>query len=88
MVDRRKYKLRHQKLAVTRSFAEIDATKERLPSSAVELTPAEKKLLKDPAWIDEEEADTILALRILKKEGDRGTPLEEFLKHNGVRVER
>lgn len=43
--------------------SEIDARFERLPSSRVKLTAAERKLLKDPDWIDQDEADLILALR-------------------------
>ena len=40
-------------------LAKIDATKYDLPASAVKLTRAEKKLLKDPDWITEDEADFI-----------------------------
>ena len=46
-----------------RPLSELDARYERLPSSRVKLTVEERKLLKDPDWIDEDEADLILALR-------------------------
>jgi len=42
------------------------------PASEFELTAAEKKLLKDRDWIDEEEADLILAIREQKEHGLRG----------------
>jgi len=49
-----------------------------------ELTEAEKKLLKDADWIDEEEADLILAMRE-ERECDLGdcTPLREFARPHG-----
>jgi hypothetical protein len=69
-----------------KALAEIDATKERLPSSIVELTPQERKLLKDPDWIDEDEADTIIAMRIERRQRHCTIPLEEYLKKRGIRV--
>jgi len=35
----------------------------RRPASEFPLSPAEKEILKDKDWIDEEEADLILAMR-------------------------
>jgi hypothetical protein len=72
----------------SRAFAGIDATRERLASSAVELTREEKRLLRDPDWIDEDEADTIIAMRIERQQGDSAVPLEEYLKKRGLRLER
>ena len=46
-----------------RTLSEIDPRYERLRSSRVKLTAEERKLLKDPGWIDEDEADLILARR-------------------------
>ena len=69
------------------SFADIDSEHERLPASAVKLTAAERKLLKDPDWIDEEEGDLIIAMRIDRAEGDKCTPIREYLKRRGIRVE-
>ena len=79
---------RRRNTSAPASLADLDATKCDLPSSAVKLTAAEKKLLKDPDWIDEDEADTILALRELKKDKHRAIPFEEYLKKSGVRVQR
>jgi hypothetical protein len=68
-------------------LTEIDATKYDLPSSAVRLTRSEKKLLKDPDWITEDEADVILALRELRKDKGKAIPFREYLRKSGVRVE-
>ena len=69
-----------------RPFAEIDATRERLPTSAVELTREEKKLLKEPDWMDEDEADAILALRDLEKDKRRAIPFRDYLKKRSIRI--
>ena len=39
-----------------------------LPSNAVKLTAAERKLLSDPDWISEDEAGTIISRRIMRRE--------------------
>jgi hypothetical protein len=54
----------------------------------VELTREEKKLLKDPDWIDQDEADTIIAMRIERQQSGSAVPFEEYLKKRGVRAER
>jgi hypothetical protein len=71
-----------------RLLASTDATKERLPSSAVQLTSEEREILEDPAWINEDEADTIIAMRIMRKEGHEAIPFEEYLRKRGVRLGR
>ena len=50
------------------------------------LTAAEKKLLKDPDWIDEEEAaDLILAMRDEKKSGAAGgANIRDFARQLGI----
>ena len=70
-----------------KSLGEIDSERERLPSSVVELTAAERKLLADPDWIDEDEADTILALRIQKKHkpGDY-MDIRDYIRSRGFDV--
>lgn len=62
------------------SLAEINSDPERLPSSILDLTPAERRILKDPDWVDAEESDIILAKRIERKEGGRGIPLRELVR--------
>ena len=67
-----------------RPLSEIDARYERLPSSRVKLTAAERKLLKDPDWIDEDEADLILALRDEKEfKPTDGITFREHLRRHG-----
>ena len=64
-----------------RPLSEIDARYERLPSFRGALTPQERELLKDPEWIDEDEADLILALRDAKNgRPDEGIEIHEFLR--------
>jgi hypothetical protein len=47
------------------------------------LTAAEKKLLKDPDWIDEDEADLILAMREEKEHGLKGENIRDFARRYG-----
>ncbi len=70
-----------------RPLAEIDARFERLPSFRVVLTPQERELLKDPEWIDEDEADLILALRDEKNsKPNDGIDIHEFMRRHGRQV--
>ena len=55
----------------------------RRSSSEFPLSAAEKELLKDPDWIDEEEADLILALREEKEHGLRGENIRDFARRHG-----
>jgi hypothetical protein len=55
----------------------------RRRSSGFKLTAAERKLLKDPDWIDEEEADLIFAMREEKEHGLRGENLLDFARRHG-----
>jgi hypothetical protein len=55
----------------------------RRPASEFELSAAEKKLLKDRDWIDEEEADLILAIREEKEHGLRGENIRDFARRHG-----
>jgi hypothetical protein len=61
--------------------------KRRLPSDLVDLTPAERRLLKDPDWIDEDESDLLLAMRREAEEGDRAIPFEHVLKELGYKLD-
>ena len=55
----------------------------RRRSSEFDLTAAERKVLKDPDWIDEEEADLIFAMREEKEHGSRGESLSDFARRHG-----
>jgi hypothetical protein len=56
------------------------------PSSEFDLTPGERKLLADPDWITEDEADVIIAERRLRT--DEMIPLEKIFERNGYTVSR
>ena len=72
--------------AVRLSVFERDSELRRLPASAVELTAEERRFLKDPNWIDEDEADALLAMRREKEEGRRAIPFRKLLKELGYDV--
>jgi hypothetical protein len=55
----------------------------RRPASEFELSAAETRLLKDRDWIDEEEADLILAIREEKRHGLRGENIRDFARRHG-----
>ena len=60
----------------------------RIPSAGTNLTAKERKLLKDPEWITEDEADFIMAKRIVRKEGRLARPLREYMRERGIRLRR
>jgi hypothetical protein len=62
--------------------------KSRAPADGVDLTVAERRLLQDPDWITEDEADAIIAERIYKREAGRAKPLREYLRERGITVDR
>jgi len=47
------------------------------------MSAAEKQLPKDRDWIDEEEADLILAIREEKQHGLRGGNIHDFARRHG-----
>jgi hypothetical protein len=67
--------------------AEIDSERERLPVSQSNLTPEERAFLKDPNWIDEDEADVIICRRLEKEPGNEPIPFREYLRKRGIRVD-
>ena len=70
--------------SLLRPLAEIDSERERLPVDRVELSAEERALLKDPDWIDEDEADLIVCMR-REREGP-AIPFREYLKSRGRSV--
>ena len=59
-----------------------------MPAADVKLSPAERRKLRDPEWIDQEEAEVLLIARAVAEEGTRGMPLREYMRRRGVRLER
>ena len=80
-------KTRSNGTRVNTSKAISPFSKRRLPSNLVDLTPAERRLLKDPDWIDEDESDLLLALRREAEEGNKAIPFEQVLKELGYRLD-
>jgi hypothetical protein len=71
----------HKNLEKTR--IEPPLARRRLAECPFQLTGAEKKLLKDPDWIDEDEADLILAIRAEKRYGLKGENIRDFARRYG-----
>jgi hypothetical protein len=53
----------------------------------LDLTPEERKILADPNWVTEDEADVIVTMRRQKAEKGKGISLQDFLKKHGYKVE-
>jgi len=72
-------------MPVHKDVERADAALARRPISECpfELTAAERKLLKDPGWIDEEEADLILAMREEREHSLRGENIRDFARRHG-----
>ena len=67
---------------------DVDSTKRRIPAAVVKLSAEERKLLSDPDWLDEDEADLIEALRVERDQGRLAIPFEEYLSKRGRRLGR
>ena len=80
-------KTRSNGTRVNSSNAISPFNKRRLPSSLVDLTPAERRLLKNPDWIDEDESDLLLAMRRETEEGDKAVPFEQVLEELGYKLD-
>jgi hypothetical protein len=65
-----------------------DSERERLSTLGIDLTDDERALLRDPEWIDEDEADSIIAMRIEKEEGERTIPLRQYMRDRGLEGRR
>ena len=69
-----------------RPLDQIDSERERLPAYRANLSAKERSLLKDPDWIDEDEADVIICMRRESQEKDQAIPFREYLKRRGRSV--
>jgi hypothetical protein len=56
------------------------------PAYEFPMSVAEKEMLRDPEWVDEEEADLILALREEEEHGLRGENIRDFVRRHGRKV--
>jgi hypothetical protein len=73
--------------SVGADLAGLDSEKCRASTHELELTAEERALLRDPEWMDEDEADAIMAMRIEKKEGGSAIPIRQYMREraSGVR---
>jgi hypothetical protein len=46
----------------------------------LELSEEERALLRDPEWMDEDEADAIMAMRIEKEEAGSAIPIRQYMR--------
>ena len=60
-------------------LAGLDSEHTRVATHELELSEEERALLRDPEWIDEDEADAIMAMRIEKKEAGGAIPIREYV---------
>ena len=65
------------------SVFDRDSELRRLPASAVDLSDQERRFLKDPNWIDEDESDALLAMRCIEEEEGQAILFEDVLDEFG-----
>jgi hypothetical protein len=58
---------------------------ERVAARELELTNEERALLRDPEWMDEDEADSIMAARIESAEAGGAVPIREYMRERAAR---
>lgn len=63
----------------------LDRDRERMAARELELTADERALLSDPQWMDEDEADAIMAMRIEKEEGGSAIPIRQYMRERAAR---
>ena len=61
-------------------FAGLDSEHNRVATYELELSEEERALLKDPEWMDEDEADAIMAMRIEKEEAGSAIPIRQYMR--------
>jgi hypothetical protein len=62
-----------------------DSEHERIATRELELSEEERALLRDPQWMDEDEADAIMAMRIEKKEAGSAIPMRQYMRERASR---
>ena len=63
----------------------LDSEHNRVASHELELSEEERALLRDPEWMDEDEADAIMAMRIEKEEDGSATPIRQYMRERASR---
>jgi hypothetical protein len=60
-------------------LAGLDSEHNRVATHELELSEEERALLRDPEWMDEDEADAIMAMRIEKEEAGSAIPIRRYM---------
>jgi hypothetical protein len=66
-------------------LAGLDSEHNRVATRELELTEEERALLKDPEWMDEDEADAIMAVRIEEQESGSAIPIRQYMRERASR---
>jgi hypothetical protein len=61
-------------------LAGLDSENNRVATHELELSEEERALLRDPDWMDKDEADAIMAMRIEKEEAGRAIPIRQYMR--------
>ena len=67
-------------------LAGLDSEHQRAAARDVDLTGEERALLRDPEWMDEDEADAIRAMRIEKDEAGGAIPIRQYMRERASRA--
>jgi len=68
-----------------RYLAGLDSEHSRTAAHELELSEEERALLRDPEWMDEDEADAIMAMRIEKEEAGSAIPIRQYMHERAAR---
>ena len=66
-------------------LAGLDSEHNRVATHELELSEEERALLRDPEWMDEDEADSIMAMRIEKEEAGSAIPIRRYMRERASR---
>jgi hypothetical protein len=66
----------------------IDATRFKMHMDDVRLNEAERGVIGNPPWMDEDDADAIVSMRIPADEERSEIPFRQYLREQGLRVVR
>ena len=61
-------------------LAGLDREHNRVATHELELSDEERALLREPEWMDEDEADAIMAMRIEKEEAGSAIPIRQYVR--------
>jgi hypothetical protein len=61
-------------------LAGLDSEHNRVATHELELSEEERALLRDPEWLDEDEADAVMAMRIEKEEAGSAIPIRQYMR--------